>query len=406
MKFRYYKLNIIEIIMLIVLFLFVFNELLTKYVSSVFSYIDDLAIILIIICYNVKSIKNKAKTNINKYELKIVILYIILYIIGILGNLTSNFQENLFAIIVDMLSWVKFFIAYILLLNMIKKNRVKVYYDYIVKMGKLIILFGLVLEILNLTTDFQLVEGYEKFGIKAFSFFGHPAFTSSILAGFVAIFLFDSKKNKNWIMLGSILLMATLRTKAFAFVLLIVYTVFFLKRKINVLNIIMAISLVVAVGWSQVQYYFLNPNASRARALNASIEIANDYVPIGGGFATFGTPMSGKYYSKAYYEYGLSERWGFMPNYYGYISDGGWATMLGQFGYLGTAIFLSIIIFLILSIYERIKNTNINLQPYIALIGYLLISSTNEVAFSSSYAIFYALLLAIIVLKQQNKEEK
>ena len=80
--------------------------------------------------------------------------------------------------------------------------------------------------------------------------------------------------------------------------------------------------------------------------------------------------------------------------------------MIGQFGYLGTIVFCIIIIFLILSLKERIKQNTSNLLPHIALIGYLLISSTNEVAFSSSYAIFYAIILAVIILKQQNKEEK
>lgn len=406
MKLKFYKLNIIEIIMLITLFIFVFNEALAKYVCPIFSYVDDFVIILIFIFYLINLIKKKGKIKFSKYEFRIFIAYIFLYIVGILGNLLSKFQENIFAILIDMLSWTKFFIAYILLVNIIKKDRVKVYYDYIAKIGKIIIAFGLILEILNLTTDLKLVDGYEKFGIKAFAFFGHPSFTSSIVAGFVAMLLVEPKKNIKWILLGLILMAATLRTKAFAYVCLIIYALIFLRKNINFLKTIMIFFIVLVVGWSQIQYYFLNPNASRARALNASIEIANDYAPVGSGFATFGTIMSGQYYSKAYYEYGLSERWGFMPDHYGYISDGGWATMIGQFGYLATIVFCIIIIFLILSLKERIKQNTSNLLPHIALIGYLLISSTNEVAFSSSYAIFYAIILAVIILKQQNKEEK
>lgn len=407
MKLKFFKLNIIEIIMLITLFIFVFNESLTKYVSPIFSYIDDFIIIFIYIFYLINLIKKKGKIKFSKYEVKIFIAYIFLYVVGVLGNSLSKFQDNIFAILIDMLSWTKFFIAYILLVNIIKKDRVKTYYDYIAKMGKLIIVLGLILETLNLTTDLKLVDGYEKFGIKAFAFFGHPSFTSSIIAGFVALLLIEPKKNIKWILLGLVLMATTLRTKAIAFVCLIIYSLIFLRKNINLLKTIMIFLIVLVVGWSQIQYYFLNPNASRARALNASIEIANDYAPIGSGFATFGTIMSGQYYSKAYYEYGLSERWGFMPEHYGYISDGGWATMIGQFGYLGTIIFCIIILFLILSVKERIKlNKRNNILPYIALIGYLLISSTNEVAFSSSYAIFYAIILAIIILKQQNKEEK
>lgn len=406
MKIKFYKLNIGEILILIALFLFIFNEVLTKYISTIFSYIDDFTLILILIYYGINTIKKKTNTFSHKYEIRILILFIVLYVIGILGNVLSKFQGNSFAIVVDMLSWMKFFISYIFLINTIKKDKAKVYYEYIVKVGKLIIALSFILEMFNLTTDFRLVEGYEKFGIKAFSFFGHPSFASSILAGFISALLVEPKKNKIWILLGLVLIAATLRTKAFAFVALVVYALIFFRKKINILKIIMIFLLVIFIGGSQIQYYFLDINASRARALRTSIEIANDYAPIGSGFATFGTPMSGKYYSQAYYIYGLSERWGFMPDHFGYISDGGWATIIAQFGYLGTIIFGIIILFLILSIRDRIKGKKENLIPYIALIGYLLISSTNEIAFSSSYAVFYGILLTVIMLKQQNEEEK
>lgn len=150
---------------------------------------------------------------------------------------------------------------------------------------------------------------------------------------------------------------------------------------------------------------FLDETASRARALKASIQIANDYFPTGSGFASFGTTMSGRYYSKAYEVYGLSERWGFTEEHYGYVSDGGWATIIGQFGYIGTIIFLCMILFFILSIRDRLYGKTRYIVPYIALIGYIFISSTNETAFSSNYAVFYAILLAITVLKTSIKRK-
>lgn len=399
-----YKLNVSQILWGGLLFLFIFNEILTQHISSFFSYIDDIAIVLIILFFIIKIIRQKGKIELEKNEIRILFLYIVIYCLGILGNFISKFQDKSIAIIIDMLSWTKFFIGYICLVNLIKKDKVNNYYDCLIKIGKLIVIIGIVLEILNLLTDIQLVDGYEKYGIKAFSLGGHPSFTSAIFAGFTVLFLVEPKKNKFWIALSMILVTATLRSKGIAFVCLVIYALIFLRKNISVLKIITVGVLAVIVGWNQIQYYFFNENASRARALNTSIEIANDYLPVGSGFATFGTIMSGKYYSDAYEKYGLSERWGFTRENYGYISDGGWATIIGQFGYLGAVLFVCVIIFLILSLKNRIGSCK-NMIPYISIIMYMLISSTNETAFSSNFAVFYAILLSIIVLMQSERKE-
>lgn len=405
MNIKFYKLNISEIFLGILLFLFIFNEILTQHISSFFSYIDDFAIVLIILFFIIKIIRQKGKIELEKNEIRILILYMLIYSLGIFGNFISKFQDESVAIIIDMLSWIKFFIGYVCLVNLIKKDKVNNYYDCLIKIGKVIIVIGIVLEILNLTTDIQLVDGYEKYGIKAFSLGGHPSFASAIFAGFTVLLLMEPKKNKFWIVLSMVLVAATLRAKGIAFVCLVVYALFFFRKNISNLKIIMVGLLVIMVGWNQIEYYFFNENASRARALNTSIEIANDYLPIGSGFATFGTIMSGKYYSDAYEKYGLSERWGFTKENYGYISDGGWATIIGQFGYVGVVLFIGVIIFLILSLKNRIGNCK-NIVPYISIILYMLISSTNETAFSSNFAVFYAILLSIIVLKQTEERKE
>ena len=409
MKIRKYKLTLKDIILMIILFLFVFNEFLTKNVSGFFSYIEDATMVGIILILVVRLILKRGKINFEKHEKVIIVSYVLIYIIGILGNYVSGFQKNNFAIMVDLLSWTKFFVAYVGLVNIIQKQTANKYYTYLINFAKVIILIGIVLEILNLATSLELTgKTYAKFGIKAFSLFGHPAFASSIFAGFTALLLVEPKKNKLWICLGLILVAATLRSKSFAFVGLVIYSLIFLRKNINTLKILIVGVLVLIIGWSQIQYYFLNPNASRARALSASVEIANDYFPVGSGFATFGTMISGQYYSEAYEEYGLSQRYGFRRDAYNFVADGGWAMIIGQFGYFGTILFVAMIISLILSIKCRItanKGGNIQIIPYIALIGYLLISSTNEAAFNSNYAVLYSIMLAIMVKKQQETGE-
>lgn len=403
MKDNYIKPKLIDLVLMLILFLFVFNGFLSRYISGVFSYIEDFAMIIMLLIFIIQIIRKSGKICLEKHEKAIIISYVIIYLLGITGNIVSELQDSTFAILVDILSWTKFFIAYIGLVNIIKKDTADRYYLYFVSFTKFLIILGIVLEVLNLTIDIELADkAYDRFGIRVFSLFAHPAFTSSIYAGLTSILLLEPKKNKVWIFLGLLLTGATLRAKSIAFICLIIYSLIFLKNNKNiVLKVLVLGILVLTIGWSQIQSYFLDLTASRARVLNTSFEIANDYFPTGGGFATFGTMISGRYYSKAYDKYGLNDRWGFRKDAYSFVADGGWATIIGEFGYIGMILFILILICLILSIKERIYKNNVQVLPYISLIGYLLISSTNEAAFNSNYAVLYAIILAVIVKKQQ-----
>lgn len=406
------KTKFIDIILIIILFLFVFNAPLTEHISSVFSYIDDVTIAILILIFGIQLIRKKGKVYVEKHEKIIFISFCLMYVLGLIGNIISGFQNNFFAILVDMLSWTKFFIAYIGLVNILKKNTAIKYYGYFEKFSKFMIIIGILLEILNLTTDIELTLPWlGRYGIKAFALFSHPTFASSIFAGLTSILLVQPKKNKMWILFGLLLIGATLRTKSLAFIGLIIYSLIFLQKNINFFKVAIVGILVAVVGWSQIQFYFLDFEAPRAKLLSTSVKIANEYFPTGSGFATFGTTMSGKYYSNAYEKYGLNNIRGLTKDSYSYIGDGGWAAIIGEFGYIGTALFILMLICVILSVKSRISQIGVQFLPYISLLGYLLISSTNETAFNSNYTVLYAIILAIIVKKQQkgtnlNVEEK
>lgn len=406
------KTKFIDIVLMIILFLFVFNAPLSEHINSAFSYIDDVTMVILILIFGILIIRKKGKVFIGQHEKIILISFGLMYVLGLIGNIISEFQNNLFAILVDMLSWTKFFIAYVGLVNILKEHTANKYYGYLKKFSKFMIIIGIILEILNLTTDIELTLPWlGRYGIKAFALFSHPTFASAIFVGLTSILLVEPKKNAIWILLGLILIGATLRTKSIAFIGMIIYSLLFFRKKINIFKVVIIGVLVVIVGYSQIQFYFLDFEAPRAKLLSTSIKIANEYFPTGSGFATFGTTMSGKFYSKAYEKYGLNNNRGLTEDSYSYIGDGGWASIIGEFGYIGTALFLLMIVCVILSIKSRIYQSGVQFLPYISLLGYLLISSTNETAFNSNYTVLYAIILAIIVKKQQkdtdlNVEEK
>jgi hypothetical protein len=383
------------------------SGLLQNYVHPDFSYIDDVFAVFILVLYIGKSFFTR-KTYLNKNEKFSVKLWLILFIAGISGNLLSNYQTIFFAISVDILAWSKLFVVFPcmgVLINYENGNR---YYEVVIKYVKLLTVLIFTLVILNLIFHLKLVDSkYDRFGIPAFTFGAHPTFTVALSCGFLSLLLLDYKKNVVWIVLCCIIAMATLRFKAFAYISFILMMIYFVNNKIKIKRryLIITSILCIILVYDQISYYFFNPEAGRAFPLWKSLDIAKVFFPIGSGFATFGTATSGQYYSKAYDIYGLSDSWGFSPDAYTFIGDGGWATVIGQFGIIG----FILTIYMIFLIYKSIaiyKPVNMNLLPVLSIFSYLLIASTSELSIASNYSILYAYCLTVIVNKYKYEKYK
>lgn len=404
MKIRIYKLKISELLIFILLIFTLFSEYLANNVSRVFLYCDDICAVLLLV-YAIIKVILKRNEKLIIHEKIILFLYLVLLIIGVAGNLKSMYQNSWFAIAIDLLGWFKLFIVYISFLLIIKDN-CETYYKLAIDVSKILVTVSLILAVLNLAKIINLTAGYDRFGVHSFSLGSHPSATSSIFAMITCLFLYDRDKNIKWITFSLILEILTFRFKAIAFTLAVVLASFFMKRKISLVKIGIIGIAVVLIAWNQIVFYFFSSTASRAVALNTSIQIANSLFPLGGGLATFGTNASGMYYSRAYVIYNLSNRWGFMKDNYAYIGDGGWASIIGQFGWIGTIIFICILYLLLKSILNRNRNAqHAEILPYISVLGYLLIASTNEAIFTSAYAIFFGLILVIMLKKDVKRKE-
>lgn len=383
------------------LFILIFSDYLGNNIHKIFFYFDEIILILITAMILYKLLIKKEKILINKEEKWIAIAYAIIYISGITGNIISGYQKNIMAIIIDGISWLKFLGVYICIINLIKENEKNTIYELLIKLAKSIIIISIAIAILNLFCDFMGDHKYGKFGIPAFTYGGHPYFAAAILACTISILTTDVKKNLKYIICGCILSILTFRTKAYIYVALITLSYILLRKKINFWKISIIAIVMIIIGWGKISYYFLDTTSSRATLLITSFKISRDFFPIGSGLATFGTLQSGENFSKAYEVYQLNYRYGFLPNAFSFVTDCGWAGIIGQFGIIGTLCYLFMFYCFGRSIY-RFKQTN-NMLPFIGIIGYLLISSTNENAFTSNYTIFFAIILAIIVMGYKEK---
>lgn len=396
------KLNTILIICLLVLT--IFSTPLKSLLNINFNYSDELLTIYILCICIYKFIKKELV--LSKNDMFIIFLLVLIDLIGLIGNIVSKYQTSLFAILVDVLGWQKLVVTYIGFKDLINKSKVEKYYEIINIISKIIIILGCIFEVLNLFNIVVLAPEHKRFGINAFSIMGHPSMSCAIFAFIICWMLREPQKNMLWIIISLLLEIATLRTKAFAFCgAVILCYIFSRDNKKLVAKLICLGSVMLLIAMSSIKFYFLDPNASRAKALNVSIKIANSMFPVGSGFGTYGSKMAGEYYSSVYEKYELSNIYGFTENNSSFIGDGGWATIIGQFGYIGTALFVIILCLIVKNVIN--KHTEIQkLVPFICIMIYFLISSTNEPAINNSYIVFLGLFASMLEIENSNRIEE
>lgn len=98
-------------------------------------------------------------------------------------------------------------------------------------------------------------------------------------------------------------------------------------------------------------YIVDNDGVARTELYNASIKIAIDHMPFGSGQGTFGSIPSNLYDSDVYNDYRLEYVWG-LSKYddVNFRMDTHWASIIGENGFLGTALYLILFLFPLIKI--------------------------------------------------------
>lgn len=309
---------------------------------------------------------------IDSYEKKILISIIALVVVGILGNYTHKYQLNIIPIVFDILACTKFFFIFLLghhyTLNLSDRSKKKT----IIAVNRLLIPFVLIAcicGIINFFVDIGMT--YEtRMGFRTFRFIfsdsGHIGFCWYIVLLFLTAnyMLNPILKNLLIILAGLIVWTLTFKSRAILFVLLYVILFYQIiirgkKIKFNILSVGILIAFSLYVTADQLNRYFLdnNENMPRTILLNGGISTMLRFIPIGSGFATYGTDMAVKYYSKLYYELGYDKMWGLTPEEPFYAHDCYWPAIMGEMGIIGVLIEVFILV-LIYKIIHKDYNRN------------------------------------------------
>ena len=374
----------------------------------------DEACILVLVFFAVA----KQRRGIFKCEKETIIQWILLFalaILGLAGNvLHSGIQGNILAVIKDLIAFLKFPVA-VLLLPYVFETRTDKSLE-IVQISKGLLMIMAISACVGYFVDLGMYLDDSFRLIKSFKFiFSHPTFLVSAIVFVLAILLADSmEKHRNYLILGCALLFLTQRSKAYFAIAAVLFILIlgeerlkkFLRFSIHGIRIrkkyIVAAALILGVaGWvlakDKVAYYFsYGLTAARPALYLVGLRIVRDFFPIGSGFGTFASSLSGEYYSSLYGNYGISGVMGLTQTDYSYMADVFWPYIYGQLGVLGLVGYALLLVLMLRSHLMKVRHFS-----YVLSIGfvwlYALFASTAEAYFTNSTAIQMAFILYVFI---------
>lgn len=385
----------------ILFYLCIFQTPLSK-ILNVFGYTDE---IIALIALPIAVIEFQRNNYVVKKKCGHYLIFLVVYAVsGILGNLKYQYQPFFDVALSELFLAVKFWLAIYMGSKVLKNLEIRVYAHKIYFHIRAVIVLFVVLLLLD--NIFGIYDSSIRYGLRSTElFYGVPTVFAAICVFLIALltivrpYVIGVKK---WYIILLLLMCSTLRSKAFAaalLFLLLYYFVFIKKRKVTLGILVLFIPIMLLMGWNQIEYYFFSEirlDSARYQLMITSIQIMQDAFPIGTGFGTFASYMSGVHYSPIYTLYGIANVNGLREGSAAFISDSYWAMVIGETGIIGM---ISILIVLY-QMYKRISSVNqINPSFYVAglmVLLYLLISSSGESAFAHPIAIPLALVQGLI----------
>ncbi len=353
-------------------------------------------VILLIVIFLFFTIFMPQKLVLNRNDIKILFILVVMVIIGVLGNIKFKYVESYTFIITDIIDFLKFPLTFVLLKilqfdKLFAESYLKVGNKIVKLVVCLMFICGLISQVVNIG---MTPNGRVWHGIKAYSFlFSHPTYYVATCI-FILGLLISENKQKNTIF-EIILIISTLlglRTKGL--IVIVMYLVikifhkFFKEHRL----IFGSSSLLIAylVGKIKLQEYMAFSNSARESAYRESMQIIGNHFPFGSGFASFGSYLSGTAGSTIYARYPIVE--GF--NQFGYptalLGDTGYPYYIAQFGFIGVILF----VYLLFLIYKSLVEVNFNIASIVIFL-YLIVALTSESSLLN-YGVEAAVVLATV----------
>lgn len=285
---------------------------------------------------------------------KIVILMLFFTIYGLLSNVFSGLAYSWTSVFIDILLQWKIFVGFIAgkYIGLAYKDEYVV--DSLEKLCKILLVVGALCGFISIFVDIGMASysADQRYGIPAYYFvFGNSGRYGLIVGCELLIILWKNKgKNVRWYEMLAVINML-LTTKGAVYIIFVTYVVlqFLFKnlnknQKIDIKTVIPLGIAGIATSSYQITSYLLDDKAPRALLIRYGFKTANNYFPLGSGFATYGSSEAAKHYSKLYELYGWTNRWMIGKQNGDALNDNYLATIVGEVGYVGLIIFIGLFV--------------------------------------------------------------
>lgn len=246
-------------------------------------------------------IKSKGKFNKENFTYLITLLAIIA--IGLIGNIAFSYQKSVSAIIRDIVGFIKFPIVFLALYRMNLGKYLSHKMEKLIPVIKIIVWVIFAFGLLSVFVDIGMSQEEVRGLIHPYMFlYTHPTYLTTGLICILCILNTTGAATikEDIVILGSVAL--AMRTKGLVFIAVYIFLKYGSRwlRKFKIFYWFAIIGIVLIVASSKLQMYASFSNSPRESLYVGAITLFKDCFPIGSGFASFASHISGKYFSGVY----------------------------------------------------------------------------------------------------------
>ena len=330
-----------------------------------------------------------------------LILLIVCSVITLCGNLINKLITNWFPIIVDLVCLAKIFTVFIVYKLVGERDTKKKVISYLVPVCKATIVLGTFFGIISQFVNLGMTTPNRRYGILPYSFIfeNEGRYGYIVACAFLILLMAKLPKKQEQIYEALMIFNIILTTKGVAYIIGVCYIIFVIMwkntLKLNARTLALLIIGGGAASTFQINTYLRDSESPRVTLIKYGFKTANTYFPFGSGFATYGSDMAAKNYSRLYIRYGFENRYGLSLINSTCLNDCYFGMVVGQFGYIGMVVFLVMLFLVFVPLDKILINKRVKALTVSIFIG-LLISSIGTAIIKSSIGVFSMAVIGLI----------
>lgn len=345
----------------------------------------------------------------SKEDVITVILLLLTVFIGIYSNIYSGIERSLSSIGIDIVAKIKVIFPFIAIKYFFNEKAKLSLTKILQYPARFYIITSFLCGIISLFVDIGMNGIEARYGLPGYHFIFDFSFQFLAVSMLAILCIIESNIRKKYkyiyYFMAGISLILTTKSSPIIFSILFIFFCFYFRKRFSISKktYIFVLIVIVLLGTYQIQNYLLNENAPRYLFFYYAGVTANEYFPLGAGFATFGSDQAARDYSPLYYLYGFQYLFGMMPDDGPFLSDNFWPMAIGQLGWIGTSLYLYVFIRLYQSVYkDKVLEGEERAFVYAGFLQSFILAIGSAILSNASGQLMY-ILLGLVLSGKGNK---